>query len=130
MLGRKRDRLAEPEPVGLVGARVPRPTLALVGDENRRLAGLAHDVGEGAIGRRQSGARVDQKEHCVRTRERGLRLRPHAARQGFGGGFFETGGVDHPESQVAKLRVGFTTVAGDAWRIVDQSESPADQPIE
>ncbi len=40
VLGRDRHRLAEPERIGFVHARLRRPALALVGDQDRGLAGL------------------------------------------------------------------------------------------
>ena len=39
----------------------------------------AHEIGEGAIDRRQPGARVDQEQDRIGLRDRGLGLRLHAA---------------------------------------------------
>ena len=44
MLGGKRDRIAEAEAEGLIGAVAPGRALRLVGDEDDRLAGAAHEL--------------------------------------------------------------------------------------
>ena len=71
-----RDRIAEPQRVGLERAGCGGAPLGLIGDQDRGLARPAHQIGEGAIGRIGAGARVDQKKHGVglRDRRRGLRL--------------------------------------------------------
>ena len=130
MLGRDRDRIAEAEPIGLDEAGFRRPALALVGDQDRRLAGPAHQIGKGAVGRRRSGARVDQEEHRVGGGDGGLGLRLHAAGEAFGGGLIEAGGVDHREGEIADPRAPFAPVAGDAGAVVHQGETLADQAIE
>ena len=78
MLGADRDRIAEAERVGFESACLAGAAFALVGDQNCGLAGFAHEIGEGAIGRRRTRARIDEKEHGVglRHRRRGLRLHP------------------------------------------------------
>ena len=53
VLGRDRDRLAEPELVGLEHAGPRCPALALVGDQDRRLARAAHEIGKRAVGRQR-----------------------------------------------------------------------------
>ena len=82
----------------------------------------AHQIGEGAIGRRHAGARVDQKQHGIglRHRRRGLRLHPR--RKAFALGVFEAGGIDHLEGKIAEPGLAFAAVARDARLIVDQRQ--------
>ena len=49
VLGGKRDGVAEAEFVGLDGAGAAGAALGLVGDQDQRLAGAAHQRGEGAV---------------------------------------------------------------------------------
>ncbi len=58
-----------------------RPSLLLA----TRITGLparAHQIGEGAVGRHQPGARVDHEQHRVGRRDRRVGLRLHAAGRG------------------------------------------------
>jgi hypothetical protein len=79
VFGRERDGIAEAEPKGLVGALTPGEPFGLVGDQDDRLAGAAHRLGEVAVRARHAGARVDEEQHRVAVGERGLGLRAHAA---------------------------------------------------
>ena len=97
MLGADRDRLAEAERIGFERARFAGAAFALIGDQDRGLARLAHQIGESAIGRRRAGARIDQKQHRIRLRDRRRRLRLHPRRQAFALGIFEARGIDHLE---------------------------------
>ena len=106
VLGGDRDRFAEAEFVGFEHAGPRRPALALVGDQDRRLAGTAHEIGKRAIGRQRAGARVDQEQDRIGARDRGLGLLLHAAAQAFRRGLFEAGGVDHGEAEIAEPRRG------------------------
>ena len=130
MLGADRDRFAEAERIGFERARSAGPALALVGDQDRRLAGLAHEIGKGAILRRRAGARIDKKKHRIGLRDRGRRLRLHSRRQAFAFGVFEAGGIDRFEGQIAELGLAFAPVARHARLIVDQREAAADKPVE
>ncbi len=130
MLGRDGDRLAQSERIGFVDARRLRPAFGLVGDENDRLARLAHEVGEGAIVRRHARAHVDEKQHRVRLGDRRLGLRAHAPDQARRGGLFQTGRIDDGKIEIAEPARAFPPVAGDARAIVDQGDAPADQAVE
>ncbi len=111
-------------------AGVRRPAFALVGDHDHRLAGAAHQIGEGVVGRQQPGARVDHEQHRVGGCDRGRGLRLHPAGEACGRGLVEAGGVDHREGEIAELRAALAAVAGDAGLVVDQRETLADQAIE
>ncbi len=97
MLGRERHRLAEAERERLVGARHPGPALGLVGDEDHRLAGAPHELGEGPVGRQQAGAGVDQEQDHVGLGDGRLGLRPHAAEKRTLVRLLEAGRVDDAE---------------------------------
>jgi len=43
---------------------------------------------------------------------------------------FEARGIDGDESQVAKPRLRFAPIAGDAGEVIDQREALADETIE
>ena len=90
----------------------------------------AHEIGEGAVDRRQAGARIDQEEDRIGRGDRGFGLRPHAAGQALGRRLLEAGGVDHREGEIAEPRLALAAVAGDARPVVDQREPLADQPVE
>jgi hypothetical protein len=45
-------------------------------------------------------------------------------------GFFEAGCIDHPKCQITELAFRFAPVAGDTGGVVDQSQTPSNQPIE
>ncbi len=130
MLGADRDRLAEAERIGFERARLAGAALALIGDQDCGLAGLAHQIGEGAIGRHRAGARIDQKQDRVGLRHRRRRLRLHARRKGFALGIFEAGGIDRLEAQIAEPGLAFAPIARHAGLVGDQSQTPADQPVE
>ena len=130
VLGRQRDRLAEAEFVRFKPARFAGGAFHLVGDQHGRLAGLAHDGGEGAVDRRRPGARIDHEEHRVGLRDRGLGLRPHAAGETVGRRLFEPGGIDDGEVEIAQPALACAPVARDARLVVDQRQAPADQPVE
>src|SRR5262249_54900430 len=110
---------------GLAGA-----PLALVGDKNRGLARLAHEIGERAVGRRRPRARVDQEQDRIGGRDRGLGLLLHAAGQAFGRGLYEPRRVDGGEGEIAEPRVALAPIAGNPREVVDQCEALADQAIE
>ena len=130
VLGRDRHRVAKAEFIGFEPAFFGQAALALVGNENRRLAGLAGQRGEGAVDRRRAGARVDHEEDRVGLRNRGLGLRPHAAGQTIGRRLFEAGGIDHGEFKIAEPRLALAAVARHARAVVDQRQAAADQPVE
>ncbi len=130
MLGADRDRFAEAERIGFERARLAGAALAFVGDEDRGLARLAHQIGEGAIGRRRAGARIDEKQHGIRLRHRRRGLRLHSPREAFALGIFEAGGIDHLERKIAEPGFALPPVARHARLVVDQRQAAADQPVE
>ena len=130
MLGADGHRLAKTERIGFQRARCAGAALALVGDQDRRLAGAAHQIGESAIGRRRAIARIDQKEHDIGLRQGRSRLRLHPPRKGFALGVFEACGIDHLERKIAEPALAFAAVARHAGLIVDQRQPPPDQAVE
>ena len=109
---------------------VGAPRLGLVGDEDHRLAGLAHHLGEGAVVGQDAGLGVDQEEDQVGFMNGYLGLREHAAGQRGGGSILEAGGVDDVELQVVELRRMDAAVAGDTRRVVDQGQPASGEPVE
>ena len=130
MLGRYCQRLAEAEAISLVRARLPGAALALVGDKQRGLAGLAHQIRKGAVVGEDAGAGIDHEQDEIGIGQRGLRLRPHAPGQSLGGCVFEAGGIDDAKGQIAEVRHGLAPVTGDARPVVHERDTPADQPVE
>ena len=106
-----------PDRVGAI--RLGRAALAFVGDDDRRLTRLAHQIGKAAVSRREAGAAVDQKDDDIGVGNRRLGLRPHAAGKRVGRCIFQTGSVDHRERQIAEPALAFAAIASDARRIVD-----------
>ena len=130
VLGRDRDRFAEAKFVGLEHAGPRRPALALVGDQDCRLARTAHEVGKRAVRRQRARAGVDQEQDRIRARDRGLGLLLHTAAQAFRRGLFEAGGVDDGEAEIAELRPALAPIARDAGQVIHQCEASADEAIE
>ena len=83
VLGADRDRVAETQRIGFKNAGLAGTPFALVGDDDRRLARFAHQIGKGAIGRSRAGARIDEKEHGVGLRQGSGRLRLDLRRKAF-----------------------------------------------
>ncbi len=79
VLGRNRDRIAEAQFIGLRRARTGA-ALALVADDDDRLSGAAHDIGEGAIDRRQAAAHIHQEQNRIGAFERESRFAPPCGR--------------------------------------------------
>ena len=78
MLGADRDRIAQSERVGFERARFAGAAFALVGDQNCRLAGFAHEIGEGSDRPGVAPARASTRnKHRVGLRHGGRGLRLH-----------------------------------------------------
>ena len=90
----------------------------------------AHQIGEGAIGRRRAVARIDDKQHGVRLRHRRRGLRLHPRRKRLALGVFEAGGVDHLEGKIAEPGLAFAAVARHARLVVDQREAAPNETVE
>jgi hypothetical protein len=130
VLGRDRHRLAETERIGFQHARLGGTAFALVGHQDRGLAGAPHDIRERLVDRRRTRPGVNQKEHRIGGGERGLGLRLHAAGEAVGRGGLQAGGINHREVEIAEPRRAFAAVAGDAGQVIDQRQALADQPVE
>ena len=89
-----------PKREGVVGAGRPGAALGLVGDEHHRLAGAAHELGEGPVGGQHAGARVDHEEDDVGLGDRRLGLRRACAACSEPSlRLLEAGGVDDAEAR-------------------------------
>ena len=130
VLRRDRHRIAETETVRLADCGQHRATFCLVGQQHDRLARPAQPVGEMAIGRGDALARVDDEERHIRIGERALRLLLHPAGERAGRGFFEPGRVDHPKGQIGDPSLALAAVARHSGGVVDQSQTPPDEPVE
>src|SRR5262249_13602884 len=130
VLGRDRDRLAEPEFIRLQNSRLAGAALALIRDQDRGFARLAHEIGKCAVGWRRPGARVDQKHDRIGRVDGGLRLLLHAATQTLRCSLFQPGRVDSGERKIPEPCLRLAPVARDAGQVMDQSETLAGQAIE
>ena len=130
VLGRERHRIAQPQRESLEGARLPRLPFRLVGDEDHRLAGAAHEIGEIFVVRRHADARVDDEENGVGRDDGVLRLGAHAPFQRGARALLQPGRVDDGEAQIGELPLTLATVAGDAGPVVDQRQLLAGEPVE
>ena len=130
MLGRDRDRVAEPERMRFEHARRARLGFGLVRNHDHGLARAAHQIGEGAVVRHRAGFGIEHEEHRVGLLDGLFGLRHHPAGKAFGAGVLEARGVDDGEVEIAEPRLPLAPVARDARQVVDQSEPLADQPVE
>ena len=105
MLGRNLDRFAEAQRVRFHRAGIALLALALVGDQHHRLVGAAREVGEGAIVRRQPGARIDHEHQRIGKRDRGLGLLLHPRGQRALGALVEARGVDQSEFELSLIHI-------------------------
>ena len=130
MLGRNRDRLAEAELECFVGAGRGL-AFGLVRDDDHRLPGFAHEIGEGPVVGCHARAHVHQEEDSVGVADRGFGLRPHAARSGLCASHSSKPAVSTmPNVEIAETRLAHAAVARHSRRVVDERNAPADQPVE
>ena len=129
MLGRDRQRLAEPKGEGFVHACLRRAPLHFVGGDDHRLAGRAHEFGEDLIAGNDPRPRIDQENDKVRLLDGLDSLLAHA-----GGetriAMLEPSGIDQPDGARSKLGVGLAPVARQSGLIVDKGEALAGEPVE
>ena len=130
VFGGNRHRVAEAERVGVQPALFAGGAFHLVGDQHGRLARLADEFGENLVHPSRTAARVDHEEDRIGLRHRCLGLRPHAAGKALGRGLLKSRGIDHGEIEIAEPALAFAAVARHARPVVDQSGTPADQPVE
>ncbi len=130
MFGREGQRIAEPQPVGFIEARLAGCSLGLVGDEDHRLAGTPDHLGKGLVHRCQAGARIDHEQDDIALGNRGFRLLSHPPGKRGIIGLLEACGIDNGEFQVIEIDIALATVAGDARPIINKRQLAADQAIE
>ena len=130
MFGRKRHRLAKPQIEAFERARRAGAPLGLVGDEDQWLIRAANEIGEEAIGRRQTGARVEHEEYRIGEVERRCGLRAHPAGQGGAVALLQSGGVDDLEGEIAQSGLALASVAGHPWAVVHERELFPGEPVE
>jgi hypothetical protein len=130
VLGGDRDRVAKPKRKRLCRTRLALSAFALVGDQHHRLAGLAHEVREGAILRRQARARIDDEHQRIGRLNRHRGLFAHARGERSLGAVIEPRGVNHGEAEIAQACVAFAPVARDARLVIDQRQLLANKAIE
>ena len=130
VLGGDRDRLPETELICLQQAGLGGPPLALVGDDNRGLAGFAHEISKGAVGRCRACAGINEEHHCISGSDGGPRLLLHAGGQALRSSLFEARRIDGDERQVTQPRLRFAPIARDAGEVIDQCDALADKTIE
>src|SRR5260221_12653652 len=118
MLGRDRDRIAQPEPIGLKLACRGSSTFTLVRAEDDGLSALAQFAREDLIARGDAGARVDHEKAEVGFLDRRLGLRRHACGETLGRGFVKSGGVDQLEIEAGEIAVRDRAVPRNAWSVV------------
>ena len=130
MLGGDGDRLAQPQLVGIVEALGAGAPLALVGDEDDGPPGLPHDAREGRIGGNHAIARVEHKQHQVRTRDRRFALGAHARGDASRRRFFQPGRVDERHRVAGDLRLALATVARQTRHVGDERGALGREPVE
>ena len=130
MLGGNRQRFAEAQFIGFVECWFMPPALGLVGDEDDGLATAADPAGEFAVGRGYAGAGIEDEEHDIAVIHRHLGLRTHAGFEAVALDVVEAGRIEDAEAQVAKPRLAFAAVTGDAGLVIDEGDLAADEPVE
>ena len=130
MSGRDRHRLTQPQAVGIEQTGLSGPAFRLVGQQDDRLARLAHDLGKGLVERHDTGARIDQQQTDIRILDRDLGLGAHLRLQTFLFLVVIAGGVDQTQVHIAETAHGLTAVARDARPVIDNRQRLSRQAIE
>ncbi len=130
MLGRDRDRLAQPQPMRLGEALLPGAALALVGDHDHLARALAQPGREALVQRQDAGAGIDQEQHDVGALDGALGEAAHARLQRLAPRGLPARRVEQGEGEVAELGRRLAHVARHARRVVDDGAAAADQPVE
>ena len=130
MFGRYRHGLAQAQRVSLREPRVGGVALGLVDHDDDGRVGAAHQIGEVAVQRRDTGAPVDHHQNQVGAADRDLGLGAYARFQPVARRFVQSRRVDHGEAQRTQARLALAPVAGHAGRVVDQRLAAAGKPVE
>ena len=130
MFGRQADRFAKAERPGFHDAGFALTAFSLVGGQNDRQAGLAQQLREGFVVRRDADPRIDQEEAKLRLRNCGLGLCAHAGFETVVVHAFIAGRVDQDQRHGGKVAFGLLAVAGDTRLVVDQRNLFSGEPVE
>ena len=116
--------------MGFGQAVLPRPPLALVGDQDHLGGPLAQPVRKGLVERQDARTCVDQEQHDVGGFDRTFGEAAHARFQHFAAGGLPAGSVEQREGEIAQLCRRLADIAGDAGLVVDQRMPAPHQPVE
>ena len=81
VLGRQRNRITQPQTIGLIQACFRRPALAFIGGQQHRHIGLAQQPRKQLIFRQDADTRIGQHQHHIGFFNGGLGLRAHTRLQ-------------------------------------------------
>ena len=130
MLGRDRDRVAQPQTIGLADAGNAGAALGLVGDQDDRRLLLAQIARDQRIERGDTLACVDDEQHDVGVAHRLFGLAAHPRLHTGIVNVLQPGRVDDAERRAGQHRIGLAAVTGDARLIVDDRQALAAQAVE
>src|SRR5215475_9831613 len=130
VLGRDRDRLAQPQSMRLGQPLLAGAALAFIGDQDYLAGPLAQPGGKALVERQYARARIDQEQHDVGTVDGTLGEATHARLQRLAAGRLPARGIEQREGKIAQLRRGLAHVAGHARRVVDDGAAATDQTVE
>ena len=98
VLGRQRNRVAQPQFIGLVQTGLSGTALGLIGSQHDRHIGLSEQSRKQLVFRQNADARIGQHQHHISLGNRRLGLRPHTRLKRAGLALFKTGRVDNLEA--------------------------------
>ena len=128
MRRRDRRRRADAELMEFGNRRIGRHALGLVDREpDARMAPQA--LGDVAVGRRESGAAVDDEDHRVGLGDRLLGLARHLHRQALVRARLEAAGVDGDEAALARASLAVMAVARHARQVVHDRVAAAREAV-
>ena len=130
MLGRDGDGFAETELEGVIEAFRSGPALALVGNEEHRLAGPPHECSKRLIGMSDARPCIDHEQHQIGLGDGTLRLLAHTGRNAAGRGLLEARRVDEDRRLARDRSLRLAPVAREAGHGIHEREPPAGETVE
>ncbi len=127
---RHRVHLTETELVELRGLRLAAPRVALVRDDERRLAAAPQLVGDVVLDRQDARLRVHDEEHEVGLGDREIGLLAHRGLHRSRARIVETAGVDERELAAAPVRGRVDPIARRAGEVLDDRDALTDEAVE
>ncbi len=122
MFSRQAQWFTKTKVEGVIKPLIRSFALGFVDPQNHPTRTFAQNSGQHLIGRGHPDTPVDQEQADIGHVDRTFRQRPHAALQAVVSGFFQTGGVNHCETQIAKARGPLAQITGHARSIINQRQ--------